>query len=108
MVFVESSTFSIHAARYLTDEDRTALDEWLTVQPDSGALISGSGGLRKLRWRTGGKGKKGGVRVIYYWRKPQSLIYRAEVYSKAVVTDLSMRELRELSDDLEEWLREKT
>jgi mRNA-degrading endonuclease RelE of RelBE toxin-antitoxin system len=108
MVFVESCAFSTHAARYLTEEERVGLDMWLTVLPDSGTLIPGSGGLRKLRWRTGGKGKRGGVRVIYYWWKPRSLVYLAEIYSKARASNLSIRQLRELSDDVEEWLREET
>ena len=59
----------------LTRDDYRALQLHLLGRPDAGAVIPGAGGLRKLRWAVAGRGKRGGVRVIYYWYVEASRIY---------------------------------
>ena len=71
--------------------------KWLLAEhPDSGAVISGTGGLRKLRWSTKGRGKRGGVRVIYYWRTTKNRIYLLTLYGKNVKDDLTLSERKAL------------
>lgn len=64
--FIESKLFSRLLGDYLTDDEYAQLQAALADAPDRGALVSGSGGVRKLRWSQPGRGKRGGVRVIYY------------------------------------------
>lgn len=66
MEFVETSFYARAADQLLTPEEQRDLQNLLLRQPDAGALIKGSGGLRKLRFGTVQKGKSGGVRAIYY------------------------------------------
>lgn len=77
-------------------------------RPDADALIRGSGGLRKLRWGTSGRGKRGGLRMIYYWRVDRDRIYCLTLYAKNEMEDLSASEIRVLRDLVERWLHEKT
>jgi hypothetical protein len=67
--FVEAPAFSRHRDEYLDDDGVRELQQSLALNPEAGDLIPGAGGIRKLRWRDSrrGKGKRGGLRVIYYW-----------------------------------------
>ena len=94
MVFVETSVFTKLLGEYLSDEDYRALQNHLIVLPESGAIIKGSGGVRKIRWRSGGKGKSGGVRVIYYWATASDQIFMLTLYGKSEKDDLSSADLR--------------
>ncbi len=71
MVIVETSIFTRRVLELLTDEDYRKLQIALVNRPHAGAVIPGSGGLRKLRWALLGRGKRGGVRIIYYWAVEQ-------------------------------------
>ena len=64
--FIETSEFTRHLPSYLDDDDYAALRVFLAANPKAGDLVRGTGGIRKLRWRTKGRGKRGGIRVIYY------------------------------------------
>jgi len=64
--FIETKLVSRLLADHLPDEDYSKLQDALIKDPEAGDLISGSGGVRKLRWRVIGRGKRGGIRVIYY------------------------------------------
>ena len=68
-VFIELPAFEHHRAEYFDDESFSALQDLLMLHPEAGDLIPGTGGLRKLRFadKRRGKGKRGGLRVIYYW-----------------------------------------
>ena len=70
MIFIEASTFTKLLPGYLTDDEYRGLQMYLMQKPDAGDLVRGSGGVRKVRWAPDGRGKRGGVRVIYYWKKP--------------------------------------
>jgi len=69
MIFVEATLFTKKVKDYLNDEQYRALQNSLMEDPAAGDLIPGAGGLRKVRWSSKGKGKRGGVRIIYYWQK---------------------------------------
>jgi hypothetical protein len=66
MIFIEAPTFERIRERYFDDDQYRLLQATLTAEPESGDLIRGSGGIRKVRWAAQGTGKRGGLRVIYY------------------------------------------
>ena len=74
MEFVETKTFSQNIIKLISDEELARLQFALVLRPDVGKLIPGSGGLRKLRWVSGTRGKRGGVRIIYYWYSSEEII----------------------------------
>lgn len=97
--FRETDLFTAQITRLLSDHEYSELQGVLVVQPDAGDLIENAGGLRKVRWgqQKRGKGKRGGIRVIYYWRVSESLIYMLFAYSKAEQDDLSTRQKKVLA-----------
>jgi hypothetical protein len=96
--FLETPAFTRHIVALMSDADYAALQGALIVDPEAGDLIQGTGGLRKIRWQEQqrGKGKRGGVRIIYYWYEPRTVIYMLLAYSKGQRDDLSAREKRML------------
>jgi mRNA-degrading endonuclease RelE of RelBE toxin-antitoxin system len=103
--FVETPVFTRQIVQSLSDSEYAKLQAALVFQPELGDVIPGTGGLRKVRWGEGkrGRGKRGGIRVIYYWYKPSSLIYLLLAYSKAEKDDLSSNEKRVLRNLTEEF-----
>jgi hypothetical protein len=97
--FRETHLFTRDVTGLLSDDEYAELQGALVVDPEAGDLIKGTGGLRKLRWsqKGRGKGKRGGVRVIYYWHLAGSLIYMLTAYSKGQQDDLSANQERVLS-----------
>lgn len=95
MVFIELPLFR----KYLnfTDEELRAVQNTILDRPDAGDLIPGGGGLRKLRAAIGGRGKRGGARVIYYWQVTASRCYLLLAYPKNVLDNLSEEQLSLLS-----------
>ena len=67
MLFIETSIFTKQIKELVSDEEYRQLQQDLLVQPDKGDLIKNGGGIRKVRFAQGNKGKSGGIRVIYYW-----------------------------------------
>ena len=102
MVFVETSLFTKLLPGYLKDEDYRQLQSHLIKIPDAGAVIRGSGGVRKVRWGVGAKGKSGGVRVIYYWVNADEQILFLTIYGKSEKADLSAADLKRVVRMLEE------
>jgi hypothetical protein len=103
--FVETSVFSCQLYERLPDDDYRSLQTALTLRPEQGALIPGSGGLRKLRWALHGKGKRGGLRVIYYWDAGEDVIYLLYLYAKNQQANLRPDQLRLLKRIIEEDLK---
>lgn len=97
MIFVETPVFTKEAQALLQDDEYRALQSALLLRPEQGAVIPGSRGLRKLRWSLSGKGKRGGVRVIYYWDKQRETVYMLLVYAKHKQEDLTSAQLGVLS-----------
>ena len=97
--FRETELFTRAVTALLSEDEYAELQGALIVDPEVGDLIKESGGLRKLRWsqQRRGKGKRGGVRVIYYWYASESLIYMLLAYSKEQRDDLSTAQKKALS-----------
>jgi len=102
MVFVETSHFTKLLDGYLSDEEYRELQNHLIGHSDAGAVIRGSGGVRKVRWGAGAKGKSGGVRVIYYWVKADHQIFFLTIYGKGEKENLSTADLKRVIKLLEE------
>jgi hypothetical protein len=105
--FRETDVFTAQITALLSDQEYAELQGVLIVQPDAGDLIQGTGGLRKIRWaeQKRGKGKRGGIRVIYYWHVSGSLIYMLFAYSKGERDDLSARQRKALASLIEKELK---
>jgi mRNA-degrading endonuclease RelE of RelBE toxin-antitoxin system len=94
MKIVETSVFTKRLQTLLPDEDYRRLQNEIIMNPGKGKIIGGSGGLRKIRWSISGKGKSGGVRIIYYWAKPKGIILMLLIYSKNEQDNLSNAQLK--------------
>ena len=101
-VFVELPAFSRHRARYLDDEGLRSLQEAMMRDPQAGDVIEGAGGLRKLRHGDPrrGKGKRGGLRVIYYWWDGGAQFWLFTLYGKDEMADLTAMERHAFADAL--------
>lgn len=97
MLFVETPVFTGLVRKSLDDDDYRDLQIALWLRPEQGAVIPGSGGLRKVRWGTEGRGKRGGLRVIYYWDKASSTCYMLFAYRKSEQGDLTAAQIRVLA-----------
>jgi len=95
MEFVETSIFTQRITRLLTDDEYHNLQAVLAATPKAGDVIPGAGGLRKLRWRASGRGKRGGLHVIYYCWSEQRL-YMVFAYDKTQQGDLTPEQLKVL------------
>lgn len=96
MVIVETSIFTRQVLELLTDEEYRKLQVVLANRPNAGTVIKGSGGIRKMRWSIAGHGKRGGVRVLYYWAVAQEQLLMLFIYSKSERDDLTPDQLRVL------------
>lgn len=99
--FIETKLFSRFVVEYLTDEEYTKLQRALIEDPEAGDLIPGSGGVRKLRWGVAGRGKRGGIRVIYYVRTRQGQIWMLTLYAKNVMENISAKVLRQIKEEID-------
>lgn len=94
MVIVETHIFTRQVLLLLSDEEYRLLQSVLANRPDAGVVIPSSGGLRKMRWGMTGRGKRGGVRIIYYWAVKQERILMLLIYPKNVKDDLTQEQLK--------------
>lgn len=97
MHFVETAAFTASVRRHLSDEQYRALQLALLLRPEQGALIPGGGGLRKLRWGAEARGKRSGVRLIYYWAVEEYICYMLYVYAKNEQGDLTPAQVKALA-----------
>lgn len=100
MVFIETSAFTRHVADYLTDDEYLGLQLLLMQRPDAGQVIPGTGGVRKLRWAATGMGKRGGLRIIYFWRVSASEIWMLTIYSKSQRENIPAHVLRHIAEEI--------
>ena len=91
----------------MSDDEYMELQEALVNRPDMGDIIQGTGGLRKVRWKQEGRGKSGGVRVIYYWMTKNKQIYMLYIYQKTKQEDLMSEQVKVLKSIIERWTDEK-
>ena len=83
--------------KLLDEEERNSIIRHLAIHPTSGDIIEGTGGIRKLRWTRKGKGKSGGVRVIYYYHNEKIPLFLLTVFGKNEKDNLSKAERNELA-----------
>ncbi|MHB1358697.1 MAG: type II toxin-antitoxin system RelE/ParE family toxin [Rhodocyclaceae bacterium] len=105
-IFVELPAFAKYRHGYLDDESFRDLQNALMANPDGGDVIEGTGGLRKLRQADPrrGKGKRGGLRVIYYWWDGKRQFWLFTLYDKDEMDDLSAKDKKALKDLLKREL----
>jgi mRNA-degrading endonuclease RelE of RelBE toxin-antitoxin system len=103
MVFVESPVFTALLLETLTDDEYSAFQRFLMRQPYAGTVIQETGGLRKVRWSVSGKGKRGGVRVIYYYADEQEQIRLLLIYKKARQEELTASQKKQLRAIKDRW-----
>jgi mRNA-degrading endonuclease RelE of RelBE toxin-antitoxin system len=100
MVFIETTIFTKLLHGYLTEDEYFALQDFLLQHPESGDLVPGSGGVRKIRWGLANKGKRGGVRVIYYWKKQADQIWMLTIYSKNEISNIPGHVLKRIAEEI--------
>jgi len=92
MVFIETPAFTQDVRELLSEESYANFQLYLGIQPEVGDVIENTGGLRKVRWKSEGRGKRGGVRVIYFYVTAASQVRLLLIYRKGVQDTLSARE----------------
>jgi mRNA-degrading endonuclease RelE of RelBE toxin-antitoxin system len=101
MVIIETSIFTKKITTLLDDNEYRVLQNHLVKIPDSGEIIQGSGRIRKIRWAMKGRGKRGGIRIIYYWATSRDQIFMLYVYAKNKHNDLTKDQLSVLKKAVE-------
>src|SRR6266511_2427151 len=101
ITFIETKLFTRLVQGYLSDEEYQELQAALSESPKEGAVIPNTGGVRKLRWRGKGQGKRGGYRVIYFLKPEQQVIWLLTMYPKNVADSISPKILRKIRQEIE-------
>lgn len=94
---VELPEYIQRASRLLSESEKKGIINYLASHPQSGAIMQGTGGIRKFRWASGNKGKSGGVRVIYYYHNKLIPLFLLTVFGKNEKDNLSKSERNELA-----------
>ena len=94
---VELPEFVKRSDKLLSESEKTSIINYLASHPASGDIMKGTGGIRKLRWSAQGKGKSGGVRVIYYYHHESIPLFLLTVFGKGEKTNLSKGERNDLA-----------
>jgi len=103
MLFVETKIFTRLLPDYLSDEEYKDFQAYLAANPEAGDIMQRTGGLRKVRWKSKGKSKRAGVRIIYYFHSSAVRIYLLTLYAKNEVSDLNTEECKVLMKLVKEW-----
>jgi mRNA-degrading endonuclease RelE of RelBE toxin-antitoxin system len=108
--FIELPPFERHRQNYLSDESFRELQKMLMKNPEAGDVIEGTGGLRKVRHadEKRGKGKRGGLRIIYYWWQIGKQCWLFSVYNKDEMDDLTAAQRKILKDLLKQELEARS
>ena len=110
MTVVETPAFARESAAVLTEEERNELIAYLAADPEAGDVMPETGGARKLRWRARGRGKRGGVRAIYYYHDGAIPLFLLNIFAKndkANLTKAERNEMKRLLPRLVAGYREK-
>lgn len=99
---IEARIFSRLSDAYLGDDGLLALQVHLLQQPEAGDLVRGSGGVRKMRWALPGRGKSGGLRVIYFLRLRQGQVWLLTLCAKNETDNISGQLLRKIKEEIDE------
>ena len=100
-IFIETKLFTRLADEHLSDDELSQLQGHLNENAEAGAIIRGSGGVRKLRWRAPGRGKRGGLRIIYYLRSKQGEIWLLTLYAKNEAESISGSVLKKIKEEID-------
>jgi hypothetical protein len=93
----ETTEYSRRAKKLLSEQERNDLIAYLAAHPEAGDVMEGTGGVRKVRWAREGKGKSGGVRVVYFYHNEGMPLYLLTLYGKSEKDNLSAGERNDLS-----------
>lgn len=102
ITFIETKLFTKLVEQYLSHDSYRQLQTTLASNPEAGILIPGSGGLRKLRWGISGRGKRGGLRIVYYVRLRQDEIWLLTLYPKNVAENIPSHILRKIKQEIDD------
>jgi mRNA-degrading endonuclease RelE of RelBE toxin-antitoxin system len=100
--FIETRLFTRLVADYLSEGAYTDLQTALATDPERGPVVPRSGGVRKLRWGQAGRGKRGGVRVIYYVKRQDGVIWMLTIYAKSEAATIAPEILRRIKEEIDE------
>lgn len=108
-VFFETTSFTASVGNYLTDDEYRTLQTHMQLNPEAGDVMPRSGGFRKLRWADGrrGKGKRGGLRVIYYWLMNDGQFWMFAIYDKDELVNLTAEQEKALKKAIETELKKR-
>lgn len=98
ITFIESSIFAKYLPEYLTDDEYMALQIFLAANSECGDIVPGSGGVRKVRWKLQGRGKSGGIRIIYYLQNQKGVIWLLTLYGKSAQENIPGHILKQLKE----------
>jgi hypothetical protein len=98
---IETPLFQRLADDHWTEEERSAFVSFIAANPEAGDVVPGSGGVRKVRWGLAGRGKRGGVRVIYFNRLSHGEIWLLVLYAKAKAENIPAHILRQIKEGIE-------
>jgi mRNA-degrading endonuclease RelE of RelBE toxin-antitoxin system len=99
--FIETRLFTQLVQDYLSDEEYRQVQLELIKNPDLGVVVRGSGGVRKLRWRAHGRGKRGGYRIIYFIYRAKEVIWMLTIYPKNVRDSIPGHVLKQIRQEIE-------
>jgi hypothetical protein len=102
MEFIEATAFTKYVYKYLSEAEYIGLQSFLLQQPEAGKVVPGSGGVRKIRWGMSGRGKSGGVRVIYYFKRQDDEIWLLTIYSKSEEENIPAHVLRQIAKEIKD------
>ena len=101
VTFIETALFSRLVYDYLSEEEYAALQNQLARFPDSGDVVPGTGGVRKVRFAAKGRGKRGGARVIYVARMAKAVIWMLTIYAKNEEENIPAHVLRKIKEEID-------
>ena len=103
VTLVSTETFDAKAEKLLTADERAALEYFLAVDPETHPVIPGLNGIRKARWGRQGQGKRGGVRVIYFYALSAEVVLLLTLYAKNEREDMSHAQKKEINRFIEAY-----
>ena len=99
--FIETKLFTRLVQEYLSDDEYSRLQQALAADPEVGSVIPASGGVRKMRWSVAGRGKRGGLRIIYFLRTRHGQIWMLTLYAKNVAENIPAHVLKQIKDEID-------
>ncbi len=99
--FIETPYFTKAISHFLDDDEYAKLQDYLNEQPEAGIIVPGSGGVRKLRCGSEGRGKRGGLRVIYYLRSARGELWMLTIYGKNVRENIPAHLLKQMKENID-------